>query len=48
MYGGSDCQQSQQEDPAISVTAEIRVSEIKSLNTQVSATEKTKIQQLLK
>lgn len=45
--GGSECQQSEQEDPVMSVTGEARVSEIMSLNIQVSSTGKTKIQQLL-
>lgn len=45
--GGSECQQSEQEDPVMSETGEVRVSEIKSLNIQVSATGKSKIQQLL-
>lgn len=45
--GGSECKQSEQEDPVMSVTGEARVSEIMSLNIQVSSTGKTEIQQLL-
>lgn len=47
VWGGSECQQSEQENPVMSVTGEARVSEIMSLNIQVSSTGKTKIQQLL-